>query len=293
MSPTAATRQERNLRKTAAALVALATLALLPTATADHDFDSSCAVTPGGWGGRPAGENPASALADHFDELFPDGLTVGDVTYDTAAEVRAALGGSPADPLLEHAIALTINLAFGSAGLFDGTLEGVEATEGDYDGWTAEELLDEANEALLDEDRTTSEYSALIDTLSAFNNEEYGCNFAPPCPALLVAIANSDGSVTLTWGLVLEAEAYHVYRATDEDGPFLFLDDTTSLTYTDETTAVGQTYHYTVVAFDGTLESEDCAVVTTTAVPLFPGIVAGVAAVGGTVAAFAWMRRRS
>lgn len=291
MLRTARTPNTRPFLRGAAALVALATLAAIPTAAADHDLNEGCAATPGGWGGKPAGNNAPAALAAHFDELFPDGLTVGDVTYDSAAEVRAALNVKPADPLLEHAIALTINLAFGEAGYLDGTLQGVEATSGPYEGWTAEEVLDEANEALMDPARTTAKYSDLIDTLSAFNNDDYGCNFAPPCPLLVVAIAQDDGSIRLTWGPVLEAEEYRIYRATNEDGPFILLDSTTSLTYTDETTAVGQTYHYMVVAFDGTLESEGCATVSTTAVPVF-GILAGGAALLGSVAAFAWMRRK-
>jgi hypothetical protein len=285
------TAPTRNARRTAVALVALAALAATPLASADHDLDEGCAATPGGWGGRPAGDNAAAALAAHFDEVFPDGLTVGSTTYHTAAEVRAALNARPTDPLLEHTIAITLNLAFGSEGHLDGTLEGVEATSGPYEGWTAEEVLDEANEALMDPSRTTAKYSSLIDTLSAFNNGDYGCNFPPACPALVVAVAQSDGSIRLTWGPVLEAEAYHVYRATNEDGPFLLLDSTTALTYTDSTTAVGQTYHYMVVAFDGTLESEGCAVVSTTAVPIF-GAIAGAVALVGTVGAFAWLRRR-
>lgn len=288
---TARTPNTRPFLRWGAALVALATLAAIPTAAADHDLNEGCAVTPGGWGANPSGNNPGAALAAHFDELFPDGLTVGDTTYDSAAEVRAALRAKPSDPLLEHAIALTINLAFGSAGYLDGTLEGVEATGGAYAGWTAEEVLAKANEALMDPTRTTAKYSSLIDTLSKFNQENYGCNFAPPCPPLVAALAQSDGSITLTWGPVLEAEEYRIYRATSEDGPFILLDSTTSLTYTDDTTAVGQTYHYVVVAFDGTLESEDCAVVSTTAVPVF-GVLAGGAALVGSVAAFAWMRRR-
>ena len=291
MNSTARTNHKRLLRHATIALVALAAVSAMPNAVADHPLDEGCAVTPGGWGAKPAGNNPASALAAHFDELFPDGLTIGGETYDSASEVRAALNGKPADPLLEHAIALALNLAFGAAGHLDGSLEGVEVEGGDFDGWSAEEVLDEADEALQDPDRSTSKYSELIDALSGLNEERFGCNEAPPCPENVMAAAQGDGSIVITWDEVEDADEYRVYRSTNETGPFILLDSTENETFTDDTTAVGQTYYYMVTAVVGEVESEECEVVSATAIPLF-GPIAGAVALVGSVAAFAALRRR-
>lgn len=112
-----------------------------------------------------------------------------------------------------------------------------------------------------------------------------------PCPDDLSVTANDDGSVTLEWEDVDEAEGYNVYRAAG-DGPFVFLDDTTDTTYTDSTTANGVTYHYRVTSTNGDFESEDCDDVTVTAVPFFPGLAVGALALVGSVGAYAALRRR-
>ena len=90
------------------------------------------------------------------------------------------------DPLLSHAVALAINIAFGDEGLLNGTISGRTVDDGPYANYTPRMLLDEAEDALEDEDRSTSKYSDLIDAMTGFNEEAYGCNDEPPtlpeCP---------------------------------------------------------------------------------------------------------------
>jgi hypothetical protein len=109
-----------------------------------------------------------------------------------------------------------------------------------------------------------------------------------PCPTDLAAVANADGSVTLTWDAVDGATSYHVLRATD-GGALAEIGTTAGTTFTDTSTVPGTTYRFSVLADDGTT-SEGCEVVEVTAVPELPGLAMGVAAVGG-VAVFAVLRR--
>ena len=281
----------------AAALVAIALVASQAQATHETSGLSTegCAVTPGGWGAPPNGHNPGALLEERFDEVFGDTLVVGDLEFDDAEEVRVflrATGGGFAGAFERHTVALAINIAFGDAGLLDGTVSDVEVPDGDYEGLTAAQLLEEAEDVLVNDSTITGrEYSALNDALAGFNEETFGCHRPPDCPEDLVAIPQADGSVLLTWGEVDAAVEYGVYRGVGE-GEMVFLDSTTDTEYLDTTTAVGQTYSYTVTAFDGVLESKGCAKVTTTAIPFFPSALLGAVAVVGSVGAFAWMRRK-
>ena len=164
------------------------TIALvLPVAAADpgdEEDDISpqgCAVTPGGWGAPPRGNNPASLLYAHFDDVFGDALVVGDIEFDEASEITDAIPSG--DALLNHVVALAINLAFSEAALLSGRLADVTVPDGEFEGLTAWELLAIGEEALQDDDRSPGEYSALIDALTGFNEQAFGCEaVAPECP---------------------------------------------------------------------------------------------------------------
>lgn len=286
-----------------ALLVVGALIVALPPAQATHTTEEGlagegCAVTPGGWGATPNGHNPGALLHAWFDDVFGDELVVGDLTFEDAQDVTDALpyGGGFDGSFQSHAVALAINIAFGDAGLLNGTVSDIEVEGGDYDGFTAVELLAEAEDVLLNDPTITgAEYSALNTAMSEFNDEDlethHGCHEVPDCPEDLMAVAQSDGTVLITWDEVEDAEAYGVYRATGESEDFVLLDTTTDTEYNDTTTAVGVTYHYIVTAWDGLLESEGCASVTTTAIPFFPGLVLGGLAVAGSVGAYRWLRR--
>lgn len=126
--------------------------------------------TPGGWGAKPAGNNPGAYLYAHFDAAFPNGLTVGS-TYTIKLEeeenVTAFLpsGGqakkltqnyvNPTDlknTLAGHLVALTLSVTFdqvdpnfGTAGI---NLGDMEIGSGPFDGWTVKAFLAEANKVL-------------------------------------------------------------------------------------------------------------------------------------------------
>lgn len=173
-------------------IVLLATLAVslvlaaFPSALADADdaTDSlahGCAVTPGGWGSPPAGGNPGALLHANFDRVFGGSLTVGGVTFTSAQQITEMLPVH-GDPLFNHAVALTINFAFGEAGLLDGTVAGVIVTGGPYYGMSVQQVLSLASAALADPARSTSKYSELIGVMDAYNNELLGCNAGPETP---------------------------------------------------------------------------------------------------------------
>ena len=127
--------------------------------------------TPGGWGAPANGNNPGVYRDAHFDQAFPDGLTVGctnTLTLTSAAAVQAFLpaGGQPAvlpdgaleDPtgmhnnLANHLVALTLSLGFDAIdpdfSEADGALGDLVYNSGDFEGYTIQEVVDLANEVL-------------------------------------------------------------------------------------------------------------------------------------------------
>lgn len=113
------------------------------------------------------------------------------------------------------------------------------------------------------------------------------------CPADLAAVANEDGSVTLTWTVAEGSDGTNIYRA-DGDGDFEYVATAAEgvATYTDETTVPGEGYAFTVTGLYGNAESTDCPMVEVTAIPEFPTVVALGAASGAGLLAFALARRR-
>jgi len=127
--------------------------------------------TPGGWGAKPAGNNPGDYLDEHFDVAFEDGnLVVGGpftitLTSAKAIEVLLPTGGKPAsltkdymnpDPkdiknvLVGHAVALSLSIGFDDYdedfGKADGSLKNLIIADGHgFDGMTVAAILNEAN----------------------------------------------------------------------------------------------------------------------------------------------------
>lgn len=283
-------------------LASVAALLAAPLAGAQSDDDDdvtldevTCAVTPGGWGAKPAGNNPGQLLHDNFDDVFGDELVVGNLVFENAQAVTDAMPYTgPGSAFKSHSVALAINIAFGDEGLLAGTVSDVTVTSSDpgIDGKTATELLAMAEDILLtDSDIRPGEYSSLIDAMTGLNEEQFGCHMPPECPANVMAIPQADGSIRLTWDATTGAVEYHVYRSTGS-GARMHLATVNGTSYTDTTTAVGQAYSYTITADDGTLESRNCSAVIATAVPFFGGALLTAIAAVGAVGAFAVMRRR-
>jgi hypothetical protein len=128
--------------------------------------------TPGGWGAKPAGNNPGTYLHANFQNAFPTGLTVGCTTGFTIKLTSASAvtnllpsGGkaqtltmSYVNPtglknvLVGHLVALTLSVRFdaydvnfGEAGI---TLGQMKIGSGPFAGWTVSDFLAEANRVL-------------------------------------------------------------------------------------------------------------------------------------------------
>lgn len=120
----------------------------------------------------------------------------------------------------------------------------------------------------------------------AFWVEPCEANPAMECPSDLAAVANPDGSVTLTWAPVEGSDGSNIYR-NDEDGDLDYLATVGPGvgSYTDNTTHAGDGYVYSVTALYGGEESFPCSTVEVTAIPEFPTVAAmGLAAGGGALA---------
>lgn len=138
-------------------------------------FDLECGSEPcqlrtqtmGGWGAPANGNNPGVYRDMHFDAAFPDGLQIGcthTLTLTTAEAVEDLLpsGGQPAmltesmtDPgnynntLAGQLVALTLSVGFDAYdpdfGMSSSMLADATLNNGMFQGWTVQQLLDEAN----------------------------------------------------------------------------------------------------------------------------------------------------
>ena len=124
---------------------------------------------------------------------------------------------------------------------------------------------------------------------------ETDCQPALECPGDLLATANDDGSVTLTFTPADGSDGTNVYRAVG-DGDFAYLTTVAAdaTEYTDDTTVAGQTYTYAVTALYGDAESSHCPVTEVTTIPVFPTTAAfGLATALGLGAYVLVARRRA
>jgi hypothetical protein len=128
--------------------------------------------TQGGWGSKPAGNNPGRLLEDHFNDVYPAstypaGVVVGDsaatgcptapyrINFTTASGIQTFLpqGGKPAalttcapDPkkltvLAGQVLALTLNVDFSFAAWTPPGLGMLRVVSGPLAGWTVERVL--------------------------------------------------------------------------------------------------------------------------------------------------------
>ena len=121
-----------------------------------------------------------------------------------------------------------------------------------------------------------------------------GCEPEVVCPTGLAATPRQDGSIQLDFEPALGSDGSVVYRAVD-DGDFTQvaeLDEDVG-TWLDTTSEPGSTYRYTVTATFGDEEAEDCPVAEATAIPDFPTVVAAGGAVGASLLAYAFARRKA
>jgi hypothetical protein len=149
--------------------------------------------TPGGWGAKPAGNNPGAYLAANFDGAFPNGLKVGDpdnyfilLTSAKAIENLLPTGGKPAvltksytDPkeiknvLVGHVVALSLSIGFDkydeNFGEADGYIGNLYIADGHgFDGKKVSEVLDIAN-LVLGGDISNYSPSQMVEILTKIN----------------------------------------------------------------------------------------------------------------------------
>ena len=116
----------------------------------------------------------------------------------------------------------------------------------------------------------------------------------PPCPPGLELVATQSGAanITLSWDAVVGADVYAVYRAT-EDTDFELIGLVNATSFVDDEVTLHVTYEYYVTAVVDGVESEDCEIVSATAIPFFPTLAVGALALLGGVGALTYFRRRS
>ena len=71
--------------------------------------------------------------------------------------------------------------------------------------------------------------------------------YAFDAPTISVENDETTGKTVITWEKISGAKSYDVYRATEENGTYTKLGNTTSNTYTDTKAPAGTTYYYKVV----------------------------------------------
>lgn len=113
------------------------------------------------------------------------------------------------------------------------------------------------------------------------------------CPAGLTATPRQDGSIKLEFEAAAGSDGSVVYRA-DGDGDFAEVAELDAGVgeWLDTTTEAGLSYRYTVTAVFGDAEAEDCPVAEATAIPDFPTVFAAGGAVGASLLAYAFARRK-
>ena len=90
-----------------------------------------------------------------------------------------------------------------------------------------------------------------------------------------------DGSVKVSWGAVLGATSYNIYRATSQDGDYKEIGTVATTTYTDKSAESGKKYYYKIIAVMPTTtqssktptKSQNTNTTTTTTKLVTPGFV--------------------
>lgn len=151
--------------------------------------------TQGGWGTVANGGNPGVYRDAHFDLAFPDGLTVGcdytlTLTSSLAVQNLLPTGGTPAaltsnytDPMsvgtvfAGQLVALTLSVTFDAVdpefGASDVALGDMVIAYGSFQGWTVQQVLEEAN-AVFGSCSSTYSPSQMVQVLSSINENYVG-----------------------------------------------------------------------------------------------------------------------
>ena len=194
--------------------------------------------TMGGWGAEPNGNNPATYLHANFDAAFPTDLVVGCVGGETLTLTSAqavtdflvstgpkvALDQSYVDPgasygnnLASQLVAATLSVGFDyndpSFGQGSQNLGDMIILDGPFQGWTVNQLLAEANNAL-GGCGSAYTFTQLNDALDAINNNYdngtsddgfLGCDSVPVCDLEasvestdITCYGVEDGTITVT-----------------------------------------------------------------------------------------------
>jgi fibronectin type 3 domain-containing protein len=105
----------------------------------------------------------------------------------------------------------------------------------------------------------------------------------PAVPKNVTATAQSSNSVQITWGSVVSATSYKVYRSTSSDASGTLVGTPIDTSYTDTTASPATTYYYRVSAFNSSGESAQSSAPSVTTVPAAPQNVTAIAQFSNSV----------
>jgi len=181
--------------------------------------------TQGGWGAKANGNNPAMFLKNNFASSFPNGITIGctnKYTFNSVASIGAFLpsGSTPSalptgnftnptgtfhsNVLAGQLLALAINIgfdntipSFGSSNL---NLRNLVIASGSFQGWTVQQLFDEANKKIGGCAASSLSFSTFNQALTAINegyNNGISTNNFLLCPVpCTLSLSLQQGAVT-------------------------------------------------------------------------------------------------
>jgi len=106
------------------------------------------------------------------------------------------------------------------------------------------------------EDNSLSVHTRYYYKVAAYNSGGIGRQSAYfyaailPAPTDVTATANSESSITVSWGSVTGATGYRIYRSTTADGTYDIAGSSGGLSYTDNSLSANTTYYYKVATWN-------------------------------------------
>ena len=97
----------------------------------------------------------------------------------------------------------------------------------------------------------TKKILSVISVVIALCTVLSGCGKSEIAEPKNVSATVGDNAITVTWDYDGEADGFRVFRKTDTDNDYKYLDDTTELNYCDSSVKSGVSYSYSVKAFGG------------------------------------------
>jgi len=92
----------------------------------------------------------------------------------------------------------------------------------------------------------------------------------PDAPTSVVAMVNSENSITISWKGVSGATGYRIYRSTTSSGTYELAGTTTAISYTSPGLTAGTTYYYKVAASNSSGEGPQSDKVSAITLPMAP-----------------------